>query len=137
MTLDREWAAGDQIELCFDMPVELVRANPRVYEDAGKVAVSRGPLIYCLEEADNARNLHLVKLTGVGPDDFEAQWRPEKLSGIMELHSPGLIETDAGWGDALFSTVNTIESQPARLTWIPYYSWANRHPGEMRVWIRT
>ena len=137
MTLDREWAAGDQIELCFDMPVELVRANPRVYEDAGKVAVSRGPLIYCLEEADNTRNLHLVKLTGVGPDDFEAQWHPEKLSGIMELHSPGLIETDAGWGDALFSTVNTIESQPARLTWIPYYSWANRHPGEMRVWIRT
>ena len=136
LTLDRDWAAGDLVELCFDMPVQLVRANPRVYEDAGKVAVTRGPLVYCLEEADNTRNLHLARLDGVGPEDFTAQWKPDKLGGIVELESPGIIETDAGWGEELYSPVKSIEKWPATLTWIPYYSWANRAPGEMRVWVR-
>ncbi len=136
IALEREWSAGDVVELSLDMPVELVRANPRVYEDAGKVAVARGPLVYCLEEADNTRNLHLVRLGGAKPGDFEARWKPDKLGGIVELTSPGLRESDAGWGETLYSGVNAIGSAPARLTWIPYYSWANRDPGEMRVWVR-
>ena len=137
LTLDREWSEGDAVALSLDMPVQLVRANPRVYEDAGRVAVTRGPLVYCLEEADNTRNLHLLRLDGVSAGDFEAQWRPDKLGGIVELESPGTLETDAGWGEALYSTVHVIETTPARLRWIPYYSWANRQPGEMRVWVRA
>ena len=136
IALDRDWSAGDKVTLALEMPVQLVRANPRVYEDAGKVAVSRGPLIYCLEEADNTRNLHLMRLGEARAEDFKVQWKPEKLGGIVELQSPGVVETDAGWGDALYSAVNAIETLPAQLTWIPYYSWANRNPGEMRVWIR-
>ena len=136
VALDRAWAAGDVVELALDMPVELVRANPRVYEDAGKLAVARGPLVYCLEEADNTRNLHLIRLGNIAAGDFEAKWKPEKLGGIVELTSPGLRESDAGWGEALYSGVNAIETASARLTWIPYYSWANRAPGEMRVWVR-
>ncbi|MBR6891605.1 MAG: glycoside hydrolase family 127 protein [Clostridia bacterium] len=136
IVLDRAWKAGDAVALALDMPVELVRANPRVYEDAGKVAVARGPLIYCLEEADNTRNLHLVRLGDTGPQDFTAAWKPDKLGGIVELTSPGLRESDAGWGDTLYSGEYTVESAPAHLTWIPYYRWANREPGEMRVWVR-
>ena len=136
VALDRAWAAGDVVELSLDMPVALVRANPRVYEDAGKVAVTRGPLVYCLEEADNTRNLHLIRLGNIAPGDFEVAWKPDKLGGIVELTSPGLRESDAGWGETLYSGVNAVETSPARLTWIPYYSWANRDPGEMRVWIR-
>lgn len=137
ITLDRRWSAGDAVELSFDMPVSLVRTNPRVYEDAGKVAVTRGPLVYCLEEADNTRNLHLVKLAEVKPEDFTAQWKPDKLGGIVELKSPGKIETDYDWGEVLYSAAKEVEVKPAQLTWIPYYSWANRDPGEMRVWIRV
>ena len=136
VALDRAWAAGDVVELSLDMPVALVRANPRVYEDAGKVAVTRGPLVYCLEEADNTRNLHLIRLGNIAPGDFEVAWKPDKLGGIVELTSPGLRESDAGWGETLYSGVNAVETSPAKLTWIPYYSWANRDPGEMRVWIR-
>ncbi|MBQ3269867.1 MAG: glycoside hydrolase family 127 protein [Clostridia bacterium] len=136
VALDRAWAAGDVVELSLDMPVALVRANPRVYEDAGKVAVTRGPLVYCLEEADNTRNLHLIRLGSIAPGDFEVAWKPDKLGGIVELTSPGLRESDAGWGETLYSGVNAVETSPAKLTWIPYYSWANRDPGEMRVWIR-
>ena len=124
------------MELALEMPVALVHANPRVYEDAGKVAVSRGPLVYCLEEADNGRNLHAVRLGETGAEDFTSEWKPDKLEGIVELRSPGIRETDAGWGETLYSGTNRIESDPAVLTWIPYYSWANRDPGEMRVWIR-
>ena len=136
IALEREWSAGDAVELALDMPVALVRANPRVCEDAGKVAIARGPLVYCLEEADNAPGLHLVRLGEARPEDFEVRWRPEKLGGIVELASPGVREMDAGWGDALYSAETAIESVPTRLTWIPYYAWANRDPGEMRVWVR-
>ena len=136
LTLDRSWAAGDSVALNLDMPVEVVRANPRVYEDVGRVAVARGPLVYCLEEADNTRNLHMLRLGETTAEDFEKAWKPDKLGGIVELTSPGLRESDAGWGDALYSAERAIEVEPARLTWIPYYSWANRAPGEMRVWIR-
>lgn len=136
IVLDRAWKAGDAVALALDMPVALVRANPRVYEDAGKVAVARGPLIYCLEEADNTRNLHLVRLGDAKPQDFTAAWKPDKLGGIVELTSPGLRESDAGWGDTLYSGEYAVESAPAHLTWIPYYRWANRKPGEMRVWVR-
>ena len=137
IALDRRWSAGDAVELSFDMPVSLVRANPRVYEDAGKAAVTRGPLVYCLEEADNTRNLHMVRLSGVKSEDFTAQWKPDKMGGIVELKSPGTIETDYDWGEVLYSEIKDIEVKPAQLTWIPYYSWANRDPGEMRVWIRA
>ena len=136
VALERAWKPGDRVELEMDMPVELVRANPRVYEDAGKAAVMRGPVVYCLEEADNTRNLHLVRLGDAKPEDFEAVWKADKLGGIVELRSPGVRESDAGWGETLYSGAIDIEATPARLTWIPYYSWANREPGEMRVWIR-
>ena len=136
LTLDRAWKAGDAVELTLDMPVALVRANPRVGEDAGRAAVARGPLVYCLEEADNGRDLHMLRLGGARPEDFEARWMPDKLGGIVELQCPGLRETDAGWGDDLYSADKDVETVPARLTWIPYYSWANRDPGEMRVWVR-
>ena len=102
----------------------------------GKLAVSRGPLVYCLEEADNSRNLHNLSLGAAAASDFQTVWKADKLGGIVELKSPGSRETDDGWGETPYSGVKAIETQPVTLTWIPYYSWANRDPGEMRVWIR-
>ena len=136
LTLSRTWNPGDRLELSLDMPVSFVSANPRVYEDAGKVAVTRGPLVYCLEEPDNGKDLHLLRLGAVCQDDCRVEWKPEKLGGIMEITTPGIRESDAGWGDTLYSSEKAIASAPVSLTWIPYYAWANRDPGEMRVWIR-
>ena len=134
--VSRLWQPGDRLELTLDMPVSLVSANPRIYEDAGKVAITRGPLVYCLEEADNGKDLHLLRLGDVRPEDCAAVWKPDKLGGIVEIATPGVRESDAGWGDVLYSAEKPVEEAPARLTWIPYYAWANREPGEMRVWIR-
>ena len=136
ISLNRLWNPGDRLELSLEMPVSFLSANPRIYEDAGKVAVSRGPLIYCLEEPDNGRNLHLVRLGNARPENCRAEWKPDKLGGIVEITSPGIRESDDGWGDTLYSAEKPVASSPVTLTWIPYYAWANREPGEMRVWIR-
>jgi len=136
LVLSRLWNPGDRLELTLDMPVSFLSANPRIPEDAGKVCVSRGPLVYCVEEADNGRDLHLLRLGPARPEECKTEWKPEKLGGIVEITSPGLRESDAGWGDTLYSAGKTIDTSPAALTWIPYYAWANRSPGEMRVWIR-
>ena len=136
LSLDRLWNPGDRLELSLEMPVSFISANPRIREDAGKVAVSRGPLVYCLEEADNGRDLHLLRLGKVRPEECRADWKPGKLEGIVEITTPGLREDAGGWGDTLYSAGKEISSSPVSLTWIPYYAWANRSPGEMLVWIR-
>jgi len=133
----RRWEDGDEVSLALDMPVRLVRANPRVREDAGKLCVCRGPIIYCLEESDNGPDLHLVRLNAARPEDFDVQWLPDKLGGIVELSCEGLRETDAGWGEALYSDDAPDEAVPVTLAFIPYYSWANRNVGEMQVWTRA
>lgn len=132
----REWQPGDTVALDMAMPVRLVRANPRVREDAGKLAVSRGPLVYCLEEPDNGGDLHALRLNGARPGDFSVEWKPDLLGGIVRLSCDGLRETDEGWGEGLYSADTEIRTVPARLNFIPYYSWANREVGEMRVWVR-
>ena len=136
LCLRRQWRSGDTVALNLDMPVRLLRANPRVWENAGKLAVTRGPVVYCLEEADNGPGLHLLRLNGAQPEDFNVRWDPELLGGIVKLTCHGLRETDDGWGDLLYRPARKPETQPATLTFIPYYSWANRQVGEMRVWVR-
>lgn len=134
--VSRLWHPGDRLELTLDMPVSFISANPRIYQDAGRIAVARGPLVYCLEEPDNGKDLHLLRLGDVRPEDCSTEWKPDKLGGIVEIVTPGIRESDAGWGDVLYSAEKPVEAAPVRLTWIPYYAWANREPGEMRVWIR-
>lgn len=131
--LDRIWRENDCIELSLEMKPTVIRANPRVREDAGKVAVMRGPMVYCLEEADNGENLHLLRISGQA--EFSEQWEPELLHGVM------LLSCDAErmplWADErLYTDEEPARSSPCRIRWIPYYAWANRGVGEMAVWIR-
>ena len=117
------------------MPVVVMRAHPRVYEDAGKVAVMRGPLVYCLEEKDNGPDLHLVRLKS--PCDFEIRWEPELLGGVTTLRCGGLREERDGWDEhTLYAPDGQTHETQTNLCWIPYYAWANRGVGEMRVWVR-
>jgi DUF1680 family protein len=109
--IHRTWNPGDTILLNLPMPVRLVKANPAVKADAGKVAVQRGPVIYCAEGADNEGSvLTLIIDSTISFTDSHAQ------------------------GD-LANTLLSSHPVPARL--IPYYSWANRAPGEMAVWFAT
>ena len=116
------------------MPAVRIAADPRVREDAGKVAVTRGPLVYCLEECDNGKDLHLVRL----PHDaaFTVREAPALPHGIQAITAEGLRES-ADWPeDGLYAPAAPRKAQPQTLTFIPYYVWANRGIGEMAVWVR-
>ena len=106
--LEGKWKDGDVIDLEMDMPVEVVEADPRVKEDVGKRAVQRGPLVYCLEEADNPSDFDGITLSPDAP--WEAGFDAGLLSGVVKI-------TD---GTA---------------TYIPYYAWDNRTAGKMKVWV--
>ena len=130
------WRDGDEVRLSFPMEIRYNCANPRVRENTGKAAVTRGPICYCLEEADNGGNLHLCRFDVRAS---EGTLRTQEIGGqpmlIMEL--PGfrqkLLESEA----PLYTEYKPPEETPVTLKLIPYYAWANRGEGEMRVWLRV
>ncbi len=132
--LDRTWRQGDTVVLDMDMPVRLMAAHPMVRQDIGKVAVARGPIVYCLEEADNGKNLHLLRLAK--EPDFKAVFHPELLGGVTAIEARGLRQKDLREGPALYRKAEEISYDEVPLRFIPYYTWANRKAGEMVVWIR-
>jgi Uncharacterized protein conserved in bacteria len=133
--LSRKWKRGDVISCNFKMEVVLNQANPRVREDMGKAAVSRGPLIYCLEEADNGDNLHQIYIRK--DTLFTEQFEKDLLKGIVTLTCEGEQIGDSNWnGEVLYRPYKEPVFEKKTLKWIPYYSWANRNPGEMLVWVR-
>ncbi len=132
LNIQRNWSVGDIIELDFDMPVIFNRAHPSVRDDIGKVAVSRGPVVYCLEEDDNGKELHRVYVRD--EEDFTAS-ESDIFGGCITLDSKGYILKNSGWDEDLYRTGSKPEFQETTLKWIPYYLWANRNLGEMIVWV--
>lgn len=132
--LSRLWKKGDEILCNFKMEVLLNQANPNVREDVGKTAISRGPLVYCLEEEDNGKDLHRIF---INKDTlFMEQYEIDLLKGVVSLICEGEKLSDTGWDqDALYQPYSKPVYEKMRLKWIPYYSWANRTPGEMLVWV--
>ncbi|EHS93479.1 MULTISPECIES: glycoside hydrolase family 127 protein [Klebsiella] len=129
------WQEGDTLQLTLPMPVRRIYGNPLVRHQAGQVAVQRGPLVYCLEQADNGEQLHNLQL----PRD--ARFSTVEGKGIFArkilLQVPGYKQTakDAE-NQALWHYDRAPSSrQPQVLTFIPWFSWANRGEGEMRIWV--
>ncbi|MDR0553252.1 MAG: glycoside hydrolase family 127 protein [Treponema sp.] len=131
--LTREWKKGDVIEITFDMPVRVNEANPAVRENAGKIALSRGPIVYCLEEADNGPNLHLLYLPS--GSEFKTEFKENLLGGVETITADALVLRNDWPEDALYRKASPPVYNPKTITWIPYYAWANRGKGEMRVWM--
>jgi DUF1680 family protein len=132
--LRREWRPGDRVDLRLPMPVERVEANPRVRMDCGKVALQRGPVVYCLEEADNGPELADLILPRKAR--FRAEFRPDLLGGTMVLRGKARRRAAAGWDGALYRA-DRSGTQAVEIVAVPYCLWANRAPGEMMVWLRS
>ncbi len=132
--IQREWKAGDQVELTLPMPVERIEAHPAVRQDAGCVALQRGPVVYCLEQVDNPARLHRIIL----PRDAELtpQFEVNLLGGVTVIRGSALLEDDSDWDNSLYRKEST-KLNPFEITAIPYYAWDHRESGEMRVWIRS
>jgi len=129
-TLRRVWRAGDRVTLTLPMPVERVRADPRVTTVAGCVALQRGPIVYCIEEPDNGANLTTLALPRTA--ELATRHDPVLLGGCVVIEARAQrVKPPA----ALYVTT-TPEVETPTLRAIPYGLWANRGEGEMRVWIR-
>jgi DUF1680 family protein len=124
VVLNRTWQAGDAVEVSLPMPVHRVVANDKVEADLGRVAVERGPLVYCAEGVDNDGRVSNFVL----PDGavLTAEMRPDLLNGVVAVK---------GEAEALREKGGRTVSEKKVLTLIPYYAWANRGSGEMEVWI--
>ena len=130
----RQWQRGDRLDLDLPMPVERVEARPDVRMDCGRVALMRGPVVYCLEEVDNGPNLAELAL----PRDarLSARFEADRLGGVVVVAGKALRRDPSDWGphDLYRPSRRRLRSVPFRA--IPYCVWANRKPGEMIVWIR-
>jgi len=124
LSITRKWKKGDRVELKFDMPARVVAASDKVMADRGRVAIERGPLVYCAEWPDN--NFDIQKIV-LNPKTKFTPKKSDKLSGITELTGKAQLLGNTPDGDV---TVKYVE-----LTLIPYYSWAHRGPGQMSVWL--
>ena len=136
--LDRTWQPGDVVTLSLPMEPTLLAAHPRVDPTRGSVAILRGPLVYCLEEPDQPAEVDLMDVA-IDPDAaLTATWQPELLEGVVTIAARGASVDVSAWDAALYRDVDTVletYGAPVTLTAIPYYAWANREMGKMRVWI--
>ncbi|GAB3635932.1 glycoside hydrolase family 127 protein [Hymenobacter arcticus] len=124
--LSRKWHKHDVVEVSLPLEVRRVHANPLVKDDLGKVALQRGPVMYCAEWQDNnGKASNIVVPTGTA---FTATYQPSLLHGVTTLTATVPIVQIAADG----TSVSTV---PRTLTAIPYYAWANRGKGEMTVWF--
>jgi DUF1680 family protein len=134
--LKKVWNREETFCIDFPMEVQMFAASERVREDIGKAAIMRGPVVYCLEEKDNGKNLHELLVD----TDMHASVSEGKICDTVVK----MVETD-GWrltesGDAeetLYHMYQKPQKQKVRLHYIPYYTWANRGENEMQVWTRV
>lgn len=125
LSIDRKWKKGDVVQIHFDMQPRVVKANDKVPDDRGRVAVERGPLVYCAEWPDNDFDLETVLLNA--RPQFQVTGKPGLLNGICEITTPAqALSRDA---------TGRLAVKDVRLTLIPYYAWNHRGAGKMEVWL--
>ena len=133
LLLRRTWHDGDRVELNLDMPARLMAADPRVRADAGRAAIQRGPVVYCLEEADNGANLSALSVKRGTAFRTVTDSLP---GGMPALECEGFRIREGEPGGALYRPYAPSE-EPVTLRAVPYFAWGNRGKGEMAVWVRV
>ncbi|GCF16164.1 hypothetical protein Harman_40990 [Haloarcula mannanilytica] len=133
VTIERIWD-DDRITAEFEMDVQVLEAHPNVEADIGRVALQRGPLVYCLEGVDNERPLYQY---AIDPEtDFEVTHHEELLDGVVTLEGTATVPSKDDWDGELYRSADETDETTAPITAVPYYAWNNRGPNPMRVWIR-
>jgi len=141
LSLRRNWKSGDTVNLNLPMQTEILASNPRVAEDRGRVAVRRGPLIYCMEELDQAKGVALadlsINLSQRLGKEFHHEYKSDLLDGVMVLRHRGGAYQVSSAEEELYMPASPVppKARPENLTLIPYYVWANRQPSAMQVWV--
>ena len=137
LRLERPWRPGDTVELDLPMDARLIEPHPAIEATRGCLAIERGPLVYCVEQADQG-DAPVAELELDPSRPMESRWAPELLEGVVVVRAPGFRLDESAWGGRLYRPFRPGAAparQRAELTAIPYFAWANRGPGAMRVWI--
>ena len=130
--IDRDWRDGETVRLALDMPVDRIYAHPAATEDAGRVALRRGPVIFCVEETDLGMEPQRLRLPARSA--ISASYDAALLGGATVLEGDALQADVSDWRDTLYRT-EPAALKPRRFKAIPYHLWANRAPGAMAVWL--
>lgn len=136
--VQREWRDDNTVDLSLPMPIELIRANPRIEEDRSSGAIRRGPVVFCVEQVDapgvNLMDLYLPQHIG----GLRAAYEPSVLGGVVTIMGSALVDTGAREQQPLYvpaSQYTPPQWREVGVRWIPYYAWANRGAGAMKVWL--
>jgi DUF1680 family protein len=133
----RRWTVGDRLALQLPLVPRLTAAHPRSDATRGSVALERGPLVYCVEQSDQPTDADVLD-PAIDPGALlREEWEPRLLGGVVAIEAEGCAALDEGWHGRLY---RTFAREPApgerrKLRAIPYYTWANRRPDAMRVWV--
>lgn len=131
--LHRKWKSGDTVEIALSMDVQRIEANPRVSEDRGKVALRRGPVIYCLEQTDHQQDIDRFVLPM--SSKLEPKLDEALLGGVTTLTGTAKLKPETSWNDRLYQPAATELTGAVPIRAIPYCAWNNRGVGKMAVWI--
>jgi uncharacterized protein len=140
LPLWRGWSAGDTVTLQFNMSPQVLEANAQVSENSGRVAVQRGPLVYCMEQIDQGEGVLLkdvaLDVNEKGGVQFQEQFEKDLLGGVLVLRHAGAVYEESPDRSGLYFSHSATprKSRRVSLTLIPYYAWANRVRTPMQVW---
>jgi hypothetical protein len=137
LRLERAWRPGDAVVLELPIHAGLIEPHPAIESTRGCLAIERGPLVYCVEQADQ-RDAPVAELEIDSTSALASRWDPDLLEGVVTVRATGFRVDTSSWNGRLYRPFGSAPA-PARqrteLTAIPYFAWANRDPGAMRVWI--
>ncbi|VGO21733.1 glycoside hydrolase family 127 protein [Pontiella sulfatireligans] len=131
--IEREWRAGDVVELDMPMDVNLVEGHPLIEEVRNQVAIKRGPLVYCVESPDLPEGAGILDVYFSGNADLRVEHRPDFLGGVSTINGSVLLRSDAKSG--MYRTVKKPEFKLYETQFVPYYVWSNRGTAEMTVFM--
>jgi uncharacterized protein len=135
--IERTWQPGDVVELELPMPPRLTRPHPYVDDLCGTAAIERGPLVYCLEAVDQKADANLRQVSLASEPALQAEWQADVLGGVVTVAAAGVVSDLGNWSNQLYRPEELADSpqKPVRLLAVPYFAWANRKAGAIRVWL--
>lgn len=138
LEIRRLWRDGDKVRLSLAMPIDRMVSHPHVMENTDRVALRRGPIVYCLEGVDNP-GFDVWDMVLPDRAQLDVEYAPNMLGGVVVVRGEALAVDADAFGKKLYAPKTDVKYEPrkVRFTAIPYYAWANREPSSMTVWIRS
>lgn len=133
-TVERQWSEGDRIELDLPMRIKLMEGHYKIEETRNQVAVTRGPLVYCLESIDLPRDAHVWEIFLPRKVEFTHKFEKDLLGGVVVLDGEAR-RISQEFNGAIYRQYEPTQGEPIKIRLVPYYAWCNRGESEMSVWL--